>query len=119
MKAAESLPRKQEHDVIISGLGAETLRYIKKRRPKTTAAKVAMTFHEERQLREIFNGFDYNQSGEVLLDDFHMALEYLRSSSHFTRLGGVLDKLEESFVAMDTDGGGEVDFNEVLSLLYS
>ena len=50
-------------DVIISGLGSHTVNWIKKRRSQTSQAKVAMTFHSEKQLRKIFNGFDFDSSG--------------------------------------------------------
>ena len=49
--------------VIISSLGSHTVNWIKKRRGINSSAKVAMTFNSEKQLRRIFDGFDYNQSG--------------------------------------------------------
>jgi Ca2+-binding EF-hand superfamily protein len=96
-----------------------------------------MTFNSEKQLRRIFDGFDYNQSGTgkiclhhiitmyvkdiktkitlqnlVDLDEFHHAIEYCKNQKSFHRLTTRLDYLENTFVAMDTDGDATVDFQE-------
>ena len=103
---------KEESEVIISGLGTETIRWINNRRPKVTAAKVALTFHHEKLLRELFNHFDYNDSGVVSLEELSQGLNYVEKSPHFHSMLYILRNLRKSFLAMDIDGGGEVDFNE-------
>jgi hypothetical protein len=85
---------------------------MKKRRGADSHAKVAMTFHSEKQLRRIFNGFDFDRSGSVSLTEFHHAVEFCRNNRSFKRLGERLDFLEQTFVAMDTDGDATVDFHE-------
>ena len=59
-------------DVIISSLGSFSVNWIKKRRSSTTCAKVAMTFHSEKQLRRIFDGFDFDACGTGNTTHFFM-----------------------------------------------
>ena len=105
-------------DVIISSLGSRTVNWIKKRRSANSHAKVAMTYHSEKQLRRIFNGFDFTQDGNADLIEFHRAVQYCKGDRSFKRMlappigDGKLDNLIAAFIAMDTDGDGTVDFHE-------
>lgn len=82
-------------DVIVTSLGSHSVNWIKKRRSLGSHAKVAMTFQSERRLRKIFNGFDFDKSGSVSLDEFHHALDFCRQSKSFHRLSEKLDDLEK------------------------
>lgn len=114
----EEIQEAKNHDVIISSLGSATVNWIKKRRGANSRAKVAMTFHNEKQLRRIFNGFDFTQDGNVDLIEFHRAVQYCKEDRSFKRMfappvgDGSLDNLITAFMAMDTDGDGTVDFHE-------
>ena len=99
-------------DVIISSLGSSTINWIKKHRAKSSTTKVAMTFHNEKQLRRIFDGFDFDSSGMVSLVFFHKAVEYCKADKTFSRMTDKLNHLIDTFYAMDTDGDGTVDFHE-------
>jgi len=68
-----------------------------------------MTYHDEKQLRELFDHFDFFKKGEVELKDFDQALDYVRECPQFSRLHHALDKLSASFASMDTDGGGTIE----------
>ena len=105
-------PEREEPDVIISGLGSATLRHIKSRRAKGSEVKVAVTVADEKQLREIFDAFDFDRSGNVSLIEFGNALDYIRESRHFRKLHKELDKLQKTFIEMDTDGDATVDYQE-------
>ena len=113
-----SINEAKNNDVIVSSLGSATINWIKKRRGANSHAKVAMTFHNEKQLRQIFNGFDFTQDGNVDLIEFHRAVQYCKEDNSFKRLlappvgDGSLDNLITAFIAMDTDGDGTVDFHE-------
>ena len=114
----EEIAEAKNNDVIISSLGTATVNWIKKRRSANSHAKVAMTFHNEKQLRRIFNGFDFTQDGNVDLIEFHRAVQYCKEDRSFKRMlappvgDGSLDNFITAFIAMDTDGDGTVDFHE-------
>jgi hypothetical protein len=82
-------------DVIVTSLGSHSVNWIKKRRSVNSHAKVAMTFQSERRLRKIFDGFDFDKSGSVSLDEFHHALDFCRQNKSFHRLSKKLDDLEK------------------------
>ena len=105
-------PEREEPDVIISELGSATLRHIKSRRAKGSEVKVAVTVADEEQLREIFDAFDFDKSGNVSLLEFDKALAYIRESRHFRKLHKELDNLHQTFIEMDVDGDATVDYQE-------
>jgi hypothetical protein len=103
---------REEPDVIISELGSATLRHIKARRAKGSDVKVAVTVADENQLREIFDAFDFEKSGNVSLLEFDKALDFIRLSRHFRKLHKELDNLQQTFIDMDIDGDATVDYQE-------
>jgi len=105
-------PEREEPDVILSALGSQTLRWIKTHRSKGSTVKVAVTIADEKQLREIFDAFDFDKSGNVSLLEFSNALAYIRENRHFRKLSKALDHLEQTFIDMDADGDATVDYQE-------
>jgi hypothetical protein len=98
-------------DVIISGLGVNTLRWIRTRRPKDSPAKVAMSFYDQRQLRDLFDGFDFDRKGTVDLNELRAAIDYVREMPQYKRMATNLDHLEKTFIEMDIDGDATGKFN--------
>lgn len=83
---------------------------MRKRRSANNKGKVAISIFQERQLREIFNGLDLENTGVINLGQLQEAALYVESSTKDSVTP--LKNVYELFANMDDDGNGEVDFHE-------
>jgi hypothetical protein len=110
-----STPTKAATGVIISELKMESIRWMKSRRKHDINNDIiVMSSYDELYFRQLFSGFDFDQTGNVSLADFKNALDWIRTSRHFKGLQSKyqLDDLEKTFIEMDIDGDKIVDFTE-------
>jgi len=98
------------NDALISALPSETLSWMRKRRSRENKGKVAISIFQERQLREIFNGLDLENTGVINLGQLQEAALYVENTTKDSVTP--LKNVYELFANMDDDGNGEVDFHE-------
>lgn len=99
----------------VSFLDPVSIRWMNKRRKNVSNHQIAnkVTPQRAQQIRDMFNGLDFDGGGEIDLQEFKQAVAYV---ALHTKNSSWADpkKLNEMFVAMDTDGSGTVDFNEFM-----
>jgi Ca2+-binding EF-hand superfamily protein len=99
-------------DALICTLPSDTLKYIKARRKVDSFEKVPLTFFRERQLRNIFQGLDFDGMGTIHLDLVCDAADYAEEKLKPKKGKPVFVNIKQMFEAMDEDGDGTVDFHE-------
>jgi hypothetical protein len=103
----------------VSFLDPYSLRWINKRRGINTGANIAVqiTPHKFNQLRDMFQGLDFDGGGEIDFEEFKNAVEYVeKKTNNKSMLSGDPKKI---FKLMDADGSGSVDFKEFLNAMTS
>lgn len=103
---------KTANDALVSTLPTETLRWMKRRRPKQSMQKVVLSNHVEQQLREIFEGIDVSGNGVIDLEELKDAVHYVQSRMLENGGNNLFRNLHSIFKQMDEDGDGTVDFQE-------
>ena len=103
---------KTANDALLSSLPTDSLRWIKKRRKINSFEKVALTHFRERQLRDIFQGLDFDGMGTIHLDLVVGAANYAEEKLRPKKGKPVFTNIQGMFTAMDEDGDGTVDFHE-------
>lgn len=111
----------KEHALVSKGvtyLEPNAIRWMNKRR--ANSGNSAPTTHippaRALQLRAIFKGLDFDQSESLEIDELKEAVEYVAASD--TSSDPVFKdtrKIIKFFKSMDTDGNGNVDFQEFLA----
>jgi Ca2+-binding EF-hand superfamily protein len=97
-------------------LPPDAIRWMNRRRPltQTISKPTHIPPHQASQLREMFDGLDFDGGGEIDLKEFKDAIAYV--SQHSTvganNLLGDPKNVTAIFRAMDADGSGTVDFDE-------
>lgn len=109
---SNSRPTKTADDALISDLPPETLVWIKKRRQIDSSAKVVLSHHRERQLREIFRGIDVGKHGVIDLEELKEAISYVQERIKTVKGLSSFQNIQKVFLAMDDNGDGSVDFQE-------
>ena len=107
----------------VSYLDPGTIRWIQKHRSKKANAFSAFVQPSRAiQLRAIFKGLDFDNSGELSLEELKEAIRYVATSSS-SSIGDALfenpEKINQYFESMDIDKNGTVDFNEFLIAMTS
>lgn len=114
--AAENVEGEEDNEEgegeAISHLDPVSIRWMNKRRPKGAAGALKISAHKAAQLKEMFDGLDFDGGGEIELREFRQAINYVTETTHQEPIEP--KKLAEIFRAMDTDGSGTVDFGEFL-----
>lgn len=103
---------KTADDALLSSLPTDSLRWIKKRRKINSFEKVALTHFREKQLRDIFEGLDFDGMGTIHLDLVKGAANYAEEKLKPKKGKPVFTNIQGMFAAMDEDGDGTVDFHE-------
>lgn len=113
----ESDDNKEEHTLKnMTRLPPDSIRWMNKRRPlnQTITKPSHIPPHQAAQLREMFEGLDFDGGGEIDLKEFKDAIAYV--SEHSTMgtndILGDPKNVNAIFRAMDADGSGTVDFDE-------
>jgi hypothetical protein len=75
--------------------------------------RVAITHYREGQLREIFDGLDFDSQGVIDLEELKSAVQYAEDQLKGKR-GPSFKDVGKMFEAMDEDGNGEVDYHEFM-----
>mmetsp|Transcript_23729 Transcript_23729/g.40380 ORF Transcript_23729/g.40380 Transcript_23729/m.40380 type:complete len:350 (+) Transcript_23729:159-1208(+) len=110
---------KEEHMLkTMTMLPADAIRWMNKRRPldQTITKPSHIPPHQASQLREMFDGLDFDGGGEIDLKEFKDAIAYVSKHSS-VGTGDILGdpkNVTAIFRAMDADGSGTVDFDEFL-----
>jgi Ca2+-binding EF-hand superfamily protein len=97
-------------------LPPDSIRWMNRRRPlsQTISKPSHIPPHQASQLREMFDGLDFDGGGEIDLKEFKDAIAYV--SEHSTvgtnAILGDPKNVTAIFRAMDADGSGTVDFDE-------
>ena len=104
---------KVEKDVLITTLSTDTIRWIKRRRVMEAKHRVAITHFREGQLREIFDGLDFDSTGIIDLAELKNAVQYAEDELKGKK-GPSFKDVAKMFDAMDEDGNGEVDYHEFM-----
>jgi hypothetical protein len=100
----------------VSFLDPYSLKWINKRRGIDTGLNVAIqiTPHKYNQLKEMFDGLDFDGGGEIDFDEFKNALQYVNDK---TKQKNLLGDPKTIFKLMDTDGSGTVDLKEFITAM--
>lgn len=104
----------------VSSLDSNTTRWMNKRRPKNSAALPCHVMPSIAvQLKELFDNFDFDQSGEIDLRELKQAVRFVAEAC--PELAGQSHSAQDTkaitnfFTAMDADRNGVVDFVEFLA----
>eukprot|EP01039_Chlorochromonas_danica_P000986 gene986-1070_t len=104
----------------VSSLDSNTTRWMNKRRPKNSAALPCHVMPSIAvQLKELFDNFDFDQSGEIDLRELKQAVRFVADAC--PELAGQSHSAQDSkaithfFTSMDVDHNGVVDFVEFLA----
>lgn len=100
----------------ITFLNGDAIRWMNKRKPSARNSQTNfVTPSRAIQLRAIFRGLDFDDSGEISLEELKDAVKYVSENCNSsTPVFEDPVKMGEFFESMDTDGNGTVDFNEFL-----
>jgi len=99
----------------VSFLTPEAISWMNKRRPNASNMKKHVNPSRVLQLRAVFNGLDFDGSGELTLEELKEAVDFVSKNND----GGPPifedpEKMKQFFKDMDTDGSGAIDFQEFL-----
>jgi Ca2+-binding EF-hand superfamily protein len=106
----------------VSFLSGDSVRWMNKRQPHTKhPTRTRVQPSRALQLREVFRGLDYDNSGSIDIDELQEAVRYVCTSHVPGEEPPFKDpeKLMDFFKSMDANGDGTVDFNEFLVALTS
>lgn len=107
----------------VSFLSGDSVRWMNKRQPNTLfATRTRVQPSRALQIREVFRGLDYDNSGSIDIEELKEAVLFVARATTTEGEEPLFkdpNKLMEFFVAMDTNGDGTVDFNEFLLALTS
>lgn len=102
-----------------------TMSYIEKRRSRTVLIKKPIPKSRQAMLRQIFDGFDYDGTGDIAASDLKSALYYIfdhseegmnaRRSERDRKFREISEMVDE----IDNDGSGEIDFDEFCEYMTS
>jgi len=99
-------------------LSGDAVRWMNKRRPKASSSSSGFIAPSRvLQLRAIFRGLDFDNSGEISLQELKDAVRYVSASQSGSTAPPLFedpDAVISLFESMDIDGNGAVDFNEFL-----
>jgi Ca2+-binding EF-hand superfamily protein len=119
----DNVSEEQDHNLKnMTLLGPDAIHWMNKRRPlnQTQAQPQHISPHRASQLRDMFDGLDFNGGGEIDLKEFKEAIAYVESRAvGGTSIFGDPKRVNEIFQEMDADGSGTVDFNEFVIALTS
>ena len=97
-------------------LPPDSIRWMNKRRPLNQVITKPRHIppHLASQLREMFDGLDFDGGGEIDMKEFKEAIAYVTkySSVATSEILGDPKNVAAIFRAMDADGSGQVDFDE-------
>ena len=85
------------NDVIVSSLTDATLRYLKKRRNINSTHRIAISSGREKQLRNIFNGLDFNSKGYIDLNVFKMVVKHAEERGFSLQVQDLIKEVELTF----------------------
>lgn len=116
-EAGGDVDTKDEHTLKnMTMLPPDAIRWMNKRRPlnQTTTKPTHIPPHKASQLREMFDGLDFDGGGEIDLKEFKDAIAYVSEHSTIgtSDILGDPKNVTAIFRAMDADGSGTVDFDE-------
>mmetsp|Transcript_20080 Transcript_20080/g.28860 ORF Transcript_20080/g.28860 Transcript_20080/m.28860 type:complete len:369 (-) Transcript_20080:125-1231(-) len=102
-------------------LAPDSIRWMNKRRPLNQAVSKPQHIspHRASQLRDMFDGLDFDGGGEIDLKEFKEAINYVTARSKGPSILGDPKQINQIFVEMDADGSGTVDFDEFVTALTS
>ncbi|CAE7627766.1 unnamed protein product, partial [Symbiodinium microadriaticum] len=105
----------------MTSLSPDAIRWMNARRPlnQAVAKPQHISPHRASQLRDIFNGLDFDGGGEIDLKEFKEAIAYVEAHTKGSSIFGDPKKVKEIFEEMDADGSGTVDFDEFVTALTS
>jgi len=105
---------KEDDGPSVSFLDPYTIAWMNKRRPGKIGSQAALvTPSKALQLKSIFQGLDFDGSGEISLEEMQEAIKYVGETDASMNV----DKINAFFVAMDTDGNGSIDYGEFLAAM--
>lgn len=96
----------------VSFLSGDTLRWMSKHRKKNGTTFNIVAPSRALQIRSIFRGLDFDNSGSISLQELKEAVLFVGNSK--TSVIENPEKINKFFESMDTDGDGTVDYNEFL-----
>lgn len=99
----------------VSFLTPDAISWMNKRRPNASNMKKHVNPSRVLQLRAVFNGLDFDGSGELTLEELKEAVDFVSKNND----GGPPifedpEKMKQFFKDMDADGSGAIDFQEFL-----
>jgi hypothetical protein len=105
----------------VSLLDTNAIRWMNKRKPRISQSVVThIPPARALELRSIFKGLDFDNSGTLEIDELKQAVEYVAAAD---KSGDPVfkdpKKIISFFRSMDADGNGNVDFNEFLNGMTS
>jgi Ca2+-binding EF-hand superfamily protein len=106
----------------VSFLSSDTVRWMNKRQPTNKSTIKHVLPSRALQLREIFRGLDYDNSGSIDIEEMKQAVHYVAHATCSNGDGPLFKdpaKLVNFFVAMDVNNDGTVDFDEFLAGMTS
>lgn len=105
----------------MTSLSPDTIKWMNSRRPlnQSVAKPQHISPHRAAQLKDIFDGLDFDGGGEIDLQEFKEAIAFVESRSNGPSIFGDPKKVKEIFIEMDADGSGTVDFDEFVTALTS
>lgn len=106
----------------VSYLSGDSVRWMNKRQPNSKhPTRTRVQPSRALELREVFRGLDYDNSGSIDIEELQEAVMYV-TTAHVEGEEPLFkdpEKLMDFFKAMDVNGDGTVDFNEFLVALTS
>ena len=99
----------------VSFLTPDAISWMNKRRPNASNMKTHVNPSRVLQLRAVFNGLDFDGSGELTLEELKEAVDFVsKNTDGGPPLFEDPEKMKQFFKDMDADGSGAIDFQEFL-----
>jgi hypothetical protein len=110
-----------EKTALVTELTEDTVRWMKSRRHPRTTCPVPISRYREKQLRDMFDGLDFEKKGYIDLPVLKDVIRYIEANSvkkerrthpSYQQNEISMKEVEKVFDNMDIDGDGKVDYQE-------